>query len=240
MQVLLRLVRKPTCQHVTKADDVVSQRHERIGTDRVYTYLAEKEVAVGVHCHDRNLSINKYIREETDAINQNDTWHCVKAAFVCDPFSRCRYDKNYEPSRIVLSHPVAEKLLLGVLLNSNIFKYPQDYVLGKDTLYVENFNNAINIYQDKCIAFCDKQNNARSNLAVWKWNENVDKDFTSISNPRNSRTSKSVRGKKNYKEKHLNFEEIYGKLSSMLYIQGKESGGINSLIFIIIPSNSHI
>jgi hypothetical protein len=36
-------------------------------------------IAVGVHCHDRNLSINKYVREETDAINQNDTWHCVKS-----------------------------------------------------------------------------------------------------------------------------------------------------------------
>ncbi|CAC5390215.1 unnamed protein product [Mytilus coruscus] len=217
-----------SCQHVTKADDVASQRHERIGTDRV------------------NLSINKYIREETDAINQNDTWHCVKAVKTAlkkvaagtakserktwsfqlndkvepvsthihwairncnndpeklkssilnvvdhyknrhlssDPSSRCKYDKNYEPSRIVLTDPVAEKLLLGVLLNSNIFKYPQDYVLGKDTFYVESFNNVINIYQDKRIAFGDKQYNARSNLAVCQWNENVDRDFTSISNP---------------------------------------------------------
>jgi hypothetical protein len=40
--------------------------------------LDEKGVAVGVHCHDRNLSINKYVREETNARNQNDTWHCVK------------------------------------------------------------------------------------------------------------------------------------------------------------------
>ncbi|CAC5384549.1 unnamed protein product [Mytilus coruscus] len=210
-----------SCQHVTKADDVVSQRHERIGTNRVCTYLAEKE-AVGVHCHDRNLSINKYIREETDAINQNDTWHCVKAVktalkkvaagtakserktwsfqlsdkvepvsthihwairncnndpeklkssilnvvdhyknrhLSCDPSSRCKYDKNYKPSRIVLTDPVAEKLLLG----------------------------------DKRIAFSDKQYNARSNLAVCQWNENVDRDFTSISNPRNPRTPRSVR-----------------------------------------------
>jgi hypothetical protein len=30
-------------------------------------------------CLASNLSINKYVREETDAINQNDTWHCVKS-----------------------------------------------------------------------------------------------------------------------------------------------------------------
>ncbi len=68
-----------TCQHVTKADDIVSQRHEKIGTERVYRYFEEEEVSVGVHCHDRNLSINKYVREETNATNQNDVWHCVKS-----------------------------------------------------------------------------------------------------------------------------------------------------------------
>jgi hypothetical protein len=56
-----------SCQHVTKGDDVVSQRHERIDTDRIYRHMDETGVAVGVHCHDRNLSINKYVREETDA-----------------------------------------------------------------------------------------------------------------------------------------------------------------------------
>jgi hypothetical protein len=44
----------------------------------IYKHLDEKRVGVGVHSHDRNLSINKYVREETDAINQNNTWHCVK------------------------------------------------------------------------------------------------------------------------------------------------------------------
>ncbi|VDI45471.1 Hypothetical predicted protein [Mytilus galloprovincialis] len=117
----------------------------------------------------------------------------------CDPSSQCRSDEKCEPKRIAVTDPVAEKLLLGILLNSTIFKYPQDYVLGKDTFYVESFNNVINIYQDRRIAFGDKQYNARSNLAVCQWNENVDRDYTSISNPRNPRTPRSVRGKKTFK-----------------------------------------
>ncbi|CAC5422053.1 unnamed protein product [Mytilus coruscus] len=67
------------CEHVTKAHDIVSQCHEKVGTVSIYQYMKDKDERVGVHCHDRNLSINKNIRKETETLNQNDTWHCVKA-----------------------------------------------------------------------------------------------------------------------------------------------------------------
>ena len=57
----------------------MTQRHEKIGTERMYSYMDEHDTKIGIHCHDRNLSINKFIRESTDSVNQNDTWHCVKA-----------------------------------------------------------------------------------------------------------------------------------------------------------------
>ncbi|CAC5424311.1 unnamed protein product [Mytilus coruscus] len=166
--------------------------------------LSDKVEPVSTHIHwaIRNCN-NDPEKLKSSFLNVVD--HYKNRHLSCDPSSRCKYDKNYEPSRIVLTDPVAEKLLLGVLLNSNIFKYPQDYVLGKDTFYVESFNNVLNIYQDKRIAFGDKQYNARSNLAVCQWNENFDRDFTSISNPRNPRTPRSVRGKKNYKQKTFKF-----------------------------------
>jgi hypothetical protein len=58
-----------SCEHVTKADDNVSQRHEMIGTTRIYQQLRDQNVMVGIHAHDRNLSI----REECDSESQNDT-----------------------------------------------------------------------------------------------------------------------------------------------------------------------
>ncbi len=64
--------------HVTKRDDPVSQRHEVIGCRRVFEHL-EEIVPVNIHAHDRNLSINLITRNETNAINQNDTWHGVKS-----------------------------------------------------------------------------------------------------------------------------------------------------------------
>jgi hypothetical protein len=51
------------CVHVTKTRDPVTQRHERIGTETIYEHLAEKDVSVKIHAHDRNLSINKFIKD---------------------------------------------------------------------------------------------------------------------------------------------------------------------------------
>ena len=68
---------------ITKNDDQFSQRHERLGTERIYQYLKDHSlgpVLVPAHAHDRNLSVNKYIRENEDATNQNDTWHAGKTS----------------------------------------------------------------------------------------------------------------------------------------------------------------
>jgi len=63
--------------HVTKQDDLCSQRHEKLGTERAYKHLEERNVPVNVHNHDRNLSINCLVREK-GVTNQNDTWHSIK------------------------------------------------------------------------------------------------------------------------------------------------------------------
>ncbi|CAG2211866.1 unnamed protein product [Mytilus edulis] len=55
------------CEHITKADDFVSQRHEKLGTQRIY----------------QNMSINKLVRE-SGVVNQNDSWHGIKAVKKCN------------------------------------------------------------------------------------------------------------------------------------------------------------
>ena len=57
----------------------LTQRHETIGTRRVYSYFENQAVSISVNAHDRNLSINKFIRESTTATSQNDLWHATKA-----------------------------------------------------------------------------------------------------------------------------------------------------------------
>ena len=107
--------------------------------------------------------------------------------------------KRSELSRKVITDPKAEKVLLGVIKNSLVYKHPEDYVPCHDTFYVEGFNNVINIYQDKRISFSDDVYKARSNLAVCHWNEILDRIYTSIWKP-NHRMPRRVKGKKNFKK----------------------------------------
>ena len=108
-------------------------------------------------------------------------------------------DPNYEPSRIVITNPKAEKSLENVIESSVIFKCPEDFVLARDSYYVESFNNVMNIFQDKRINFSDQQYRMRSQLAVLHWNENVDREYTSIWNPKDQRAPRRRSGKKVYK-----------------------------------------
>lgn len=66
-------------EHVTKSDDRVTQRHELIGTKRIYDHIQSQGFSVNIHVHDRNMSVNKWVREGTCSTNQNDTWHAVKS-----------------------------------------------------------------------------------------------------------------------------------------------------------------
>jgi hypothetical protein len=235
---------------VTKTDDPASQRHELVGTKKVYQYLEEHEegpILVDVHVHDRNLSINKYIREnQPNTINQNDTWHAGKSvekqmakvakgpmrseginwhnqlfdksASVrthvqhairncqqdpkklrdgimnavqhyknnhgsCDPAARCKTSDNYEPKKLIIQDPKAELLFEKALKSTIVHHCADDFVLGMDTFYVESFNNTLNMFQDKRIAFGLEEYTRRSQLAVCHWNENVNRPHTSMWTP---------------------------------------------------------
>ena len=260
------------CVNVTKADDPVTQRHEKHGTEIIYRDLDRKDVTVKVHTHDRNMSINKLVRDRNKGFtcNQNDTWHGVKSVKKamsavssgplylkektwseelhdkvesvathfhwslrncdgvsskltgmldnivehykgnhkeCTPTSRCRKDPNYESRRVVIESPVAEKLLHGVIKNSMIYKNPNDFRLGRDTFFVESFNNTLNIYEDKRIAFGSEQYQTRSYLGTCHWNENVGREITSISYKLDPRAPRRQKGKKNYKKQTFRFRE---------------------------------
>jgi hypothetical protein len=228
-------------QLVTKADDPVTQRHETVGTKKVLDNFQEKNIAIHMWIHDRNVSINKELRVR-GIMNQNDMWHAIKPVkkslrkvgdgpkknhgktwhhelddkmnsianhfhyaardskgdaetlrtkldnvvkhyknvhSICPEVSRCKKDEKYEPTKKVITDTIAEKLLSQTIHSSTIYKNAQDYAHGKDTHYVESFNNVLNIYQDKRISFSSIDYEIRSKLATMHWNENVDRGYTS-------------------------------------------------------------
>ena len=141
----------------------------------------------------------------------------------CHATSRCQRDPNYEPSRQVITNPKAEKMLESVIHSSAIFKSLDDFVLARDTSYVESFNNVINIFQDKRISFTDQQYNARSQLAVLHWNENLDRGFTSVYNPRDQRAPRRKIGKITTRHCPINIDRIFGNLTLRQFWQRQEA-----------------
>ena len=66
---------------ITRADEPCAQKHELLGTKKIYDYLENQEggsVSVRVLCHDRNMSVQSWVRGEKDTANTNDTWHATK------------------------------------------------------------------------------------------------------------------------------------------------------------------
>ena len=68
-------------QHITKKDDdTCTQRHELIGVQRMYNDFDKLDIKVVDHAHNRNLSVNKHLRENrTETHNSNDRWHAAKS-----------------------------------------------------------------------------------------------------------------------------------------------------------------
>ena len=92
-------------------------------------------------------------------------------------------------------------------------------MLARDTSYVESFNNTMNMFQDKRIAFSDANYNARASLAVCHWNENVDRDFTSVWNPNRRNSPRSCKGKKIYKLPTYNYRNnIWKRQINSIYV----------------------
>jgi hypothetical protein len=129
---------------------------------------------------------------------------------------------------------------VNAIVSSNIYKHPEDYIYGRDTFYVESFNNVINVYQNKRIVFDDEQYNTRNNLAVCHWNKNVDREHTSVSNPQNARRPRSKRGKKTIRNSHSNLEIIFGNVLSIVCLEKETKGGTIKLFYLIMKADEYI
>jgi hypothetical protein len=97
----------------------------------------------------------------------------------CPAESRCKVDEKYEPTKKVITDPKAEKLLTDALHSTILYKNTKDFSFGKDSHYVESFNNVLNVFGDKRINFSSSEYEKRAKLAVLHWNENVDRGYTS-------------------------------------------------------------
>ncbi|KAH3876604.1 hypothetical protein DPMN_000451 [Dreissena polymorpha] len=132
--------------------------------------LEDKAEPVAAHMHwtMKNCKENPQLlvlRQNLDSVvkhYKNEHDNCFDTSSLS-----CKTDKNYEPSRTVITNPKVEKMLENAIKSSVIYTSPEDFILSRSSFSVESFNNVMNIFQDKRIAFSDMQYNMRSQLSVF-------------------------------------------------------------------------
>jgi hypothetical protein len=144
---------------------------------------------------------------------------------LCDQFSTCRTE-GYVPTFTIVRDPAALDILKKFLHSMVLYKNAEDYVLACDTYYVESFNNACLIYQDKRIHYGDQVYKLRIQLAVLDWNEHVDRPYTSRHTSIRPDHPRRHLGKKVYKKKTYKFvQDIWEMLKAVLQITNDADDG---------------
>lgn len=254
-------------QHLTKEDDVCTQRHEALGCRRMYSDMEAVGVDIAEHVHDRNMSVNKFVKTR-GVRNVNERWHVAKSVTVgvrklgqgtkkslgktwhpeltdkpsavrdhvywcidhcdgdkdrlrqlldvcvlhfqnnhqnCDISSSCKR-QGYIPSLCVLTSEAAILLLTNFIHKHVVYKNAEDFVLARDTYYVESFNNVCLIYLQKRVHFRRRLHyELRMDLAVLDWNEHVDRESTSHYQRQSAEHHRRRRGQRVLKKKSFQF-----------------------------------
>ncbi|OWF37283.1 hypothetical protein KP79_PYT12693 [Mizuhopecten yessoensis] len=113
---------------------------------------------------------------------------------------------------MIIKDPKAELLLRNAIQKSAIYQNPADYVdvMAMDTFYVESFNNVLNLFHDKRIAFGNEEYILGSHMAVLHWNGNVDRPYSSIWNPPEAQFAPNIG------PRHHEGEQVY-KTRTLMY-----------------------
>ena len=172
--------------------------------------------------HDKGAPVKKHINYSLRNCNGDETKLCQMIDTVvyhyqdihtdCPAESRCRADQHYELSKQHIKDEKAAELLTKFLHSLNLYKRPDRYKHCKDTSYVESFNRAIKIFHSKDVHFSNEECEMRNQLAILSWNENVDREYTSLSQATEVTSSRKV-----LKPKTHNFRsELWHKFISCL------------------------
>ena len=179
--------------------------------------LADKAASIKTACFYAMKSCNGNPDKLRDILD-NIPRHYQDDHAKCLPESRCKTDEEYECSKCPIRDPVAIRLLTDAIRKLQIYRTPADYACCVDTHYVESYNNATLVYHDKRISFGEKEYKRRTYLSVLDWNENVDRDYTSVSEWEDAKAPRRKTGRKNLKPKSFTFVgQIWAEILNRLY-----------------------
>ena len=141
--------------------------------------ITDKVLSVRTHVQYAKRNCNQNV-ETLRSMMDNITDHFQNKHENYSVQGRCKTDPNYAPSKLVLRCPVAIDLLRKAIQQTDVYKFPQNFVLAMYSHNVESFNKVLNSFLNKRIQFGSSTYKMRTNLAVLHWNENVIRQFTNV------------------------------------------------------------
>ena len=105
-----------------------------------------------------------------------------------------------------ITSQVAEDILIKHLHSTPMYNDSDTYRYCLDTHYVESFNHALLLHQDKWIVFGETQYKQRIALAVLDSNEHVDRPATSVKEVQDLTKPRQQQPNKNLSKKAEHFQ----------------------------------
>jgi len=148
-----------------------------LGTEKDHGVTWHKELrdkAHAIRMHASHALANRDIDTETfKELLLIPVTHYTNQHERCLLTSRCQIDKNYEPSKIIITDEKAKNLLETAIKQSFLYSNAESFLQNMSNAWVESFINTLGQFQDKHIPIDDDTYSTKTQLAVCHWNESV-------------------------------------------------------------------
>ncbi|XP_068684450.1 uncharacterized protein [Montipora foliosa] len=125
----------------------------------------------------------------------------------CSEGSRCK-SEGYIMSKKLLTESRAIAAYKKAIMGTSIYRHATDYMRCRETFWIETLHTVMLIYVPKRIHFGDNTYNMRVELAVLDWNENVNREVSSLQMYQHARHPNRLAETRVLVEKTFNFREV--------------------------------
>ncbi|XP_068752792.1 uncharacterized protein [Montipora capricornis] len=125
----------------------------------------------------------------------------------CNEGSRCK-SEGYIMSKKLLTESRAIAAHKKAIMGTSIYRHATDYMRCWETFWIETLHTVMLIYVPKRIHFGDNTYNMRVELTVLDWNENVNREVSSLQMYQHARHPNRLAETRVLVEKTFNFREV--------------------------------
>nr|XP_058955495.1 uncharacterized protein LOC131782778 isoform X4 [Pocillopora verrucosa]XP_058972477.1 uncharacterized protein LOC131798834 isoform X2 [Pocillopora verrucosa]XP_058973361.1 uncharacterized protein LOC131799682 isoform X2 [Pocillopora verrucosa] len=124
----------------------------------------------------------------------------------CHAESRCKQN-GYVMSKKLLTKPEVVAACREAIMGTSIYRHASDYMRCRETYWIESLHSVMLIYAAKRIHYGDDTYNMCMELAILDWNENVNREASSLQMYQHTRHPNRLAETRVLTSKTFNFRE---------------------------------